>query len=94
MEFAQGSLCDSWVLRVESHPSRQLPPAVLPLCEGPRDTPFDGGVFYVNIELDDHYPFVPPKMRFITKAGAAALRCSWGSPSAGGCGGAGWGARS
>lgn len=35
--------------------------------KGPRDTPFDGGVFYVNIELDDQYPFVPPKMRFITK---------------------------
>lgn len=35
--------------------------------QGPRDTPFDGGIFYVNIELDDQYPFVPPKMRFITK---------------------------
>ncbi|KAL4423487.1 hypothetical protein ABPG77_003620 [Micractinium sp. CCAP 211/92] len=35
--------------------------------KGPRDTPFDGGIFYVNIELDDQYPFVPPKMRFITK---------------------------
>ncbi|KAI7840053.1 hypothetical protein COHA_006184 [Chlorella ohadii] len=34
---------------------------------GPRDTPFDGGVFYVDIQLDDQYPFVPPKMRFITK---------------------------
>jgi ubiquitin-conjugating enzyme (huntingtin interacting protein 2) len=34
---------------------------------GPRDTPFEGGVFYVDIQLDDQYPFVPPKMRFITK---------------------------
>ncbi|KAI3433927.1 hypothetical protein D9Q98_003729 [Chlorella vulgaris] len=35
--------------------------------KGPSDTPFEGGTFYVNIELDDQYPFVPPKMRFITK---------------------------
>ncbi|EFN59268.1 hypothetical protein CHLNCDRAFT_19318, partial [Chlorella variabilis] len=35
--------------------------------KGPRDTSFEGGIFYVNIELDDQYPFVPPKMRFITK---------------------------
>jgi ubiquitin-conjugating enzyme (huntingtin interacting protein 2) len=39
------------------------------LPAGPRDTPFEGGIFYVNIELDDQYPFVPPKMRFITKVG-------------------------
>ena len=34
---------------------------------GPKDTPYDGGIFYVDIELDDQYPFVPPKMRFVTK---------------------------
>eukprot|EP00889_Picochlorum_renovo_P007666 jgi/Picre1/34696/NNA_002164.t1 len=36
--------------------------------EGPTDTPYEGGLFYVDIELDDQYPFVPPKMKFITKA--------------------------
>ncbi|WPT11983.1 Ubiquitin-conjugating enzyme E2 27 [Picochlorum sp. SENEW3] len=35
--------------------------------EGPTDTPYEGGLFYVDIELDDQYPFVPPKMKFITK---------------------------
>eukprot|EP00877_Chromochloris_zofingiensis_P004960 jgi/Chrzof1/14465/Cz09g03280.t1 len=34
---------------------------------GPKDTPYDGGVFKVDIELDDQYPFVPPKMKFITR---------------------------
>lgn len=34
---------------------------------GPRDTPYDGGVFRVDIELDDQYPFVPPRMRFATR---------------------------
>lgn len=34
---------------------------------GPRDTPYEGGLFLVDIELGDQYPFVAPKMRFITK---------------------------
>lgn len=34
---------------------------------GPKDTPYEGGLFVVDIDLDNQYPFVPPKMRFITK---------------------------
>ena len=34
---------------------------------GPKDTPYDGGLFRVAIELDDQYPFVPPRMRFMTR---------------------------
>ncbi|GAB4818055.1 hypothetical protein N2152v2_005101 [Parachlorella kessleri] len=34
---------------------------------GPKDTPYEGGIFYIDIVLEDMYPFVPPKMRFITK---------------------------
>ncbi|KAG2424579.1 hypothetical protein HXX76_014459 [Chlamydomonas incerta] len=34
---------------------------------GPKDTPYEGGLFAVEINLDNGYPFVPPKMRFITK---------------------------
>jgi ubiquitin-conjugating enzyme (huntingtin interacting protein 2) len=34
---------------------------------GPKDTPYDGGIFTVDIQLPESYPFVPPKMRFITK---------------------------
>jgi hypothetical protein len=34
---------------------------------GPKDTPYDGGLFRVAIELDDQYPFVPPRMRFKTR---------------------------
>lgn len=34
---------------------------------GPKDTPYDGGVFKVDIQLDDQYPFAPPKMRFLTR---------------------------
>ncbi|CAL5223117.1 g5579 [Coccomyxa viridis] len=35
--------------------------------EGPRDTAYDGGLFVVDIQLEDQYPFVPPKMRFRSK---------------------------
>merc|ERR1711879_769710 len=34
---------------------------------GPKDTPYEGGLFFVDIELEDSYPFTPPKMRFSTK---------------------------
>lgn len=34
---------------------------------GPKDTPYDGGVFRVDIQLDAQYPFAPPKMRFMTR---------------------------
>uniref|UniRef100_A0A7S0RIG9 E2 ubiquitin-conjugating enzyme n=1 Tax=Chlamydomonas leiostraca TaxID=1034604 RepID=A0A7S0RIG9_9CHLO len=34
---------------------------------GPKDTAYDGGLYEVDIDLGDQYPFVPPKMRFVTK---------------------------
>eukprot|EP01026_Neomeris_dumetosa_P032460 TRINITY_DN25784_c0_g2_i2.p2 TRINITY_DN25784_c0_g2~~TRINITY_DN25784_c0_g2_i2.p2 ORF type:complete len:194 (+),score=31.70 TRINITY_DN25784_c0_g2_i2:161-742(+) len=35
--------------------------------QGPKDTPYEGGIFFVNITLGQEYPFVPPKMKFTTK---------------------------
>uniref|UniRef100_A0A7S2UZ31 E2 ubiquitin-conjugating enzyme n=1 Tax=Fibrocapsa japonica TaxID=94617 RepID=A0A7S2UZ31_9STRA len=34
---------------------------------GPESTPYDGGLFHINIEIPDTYPFEPPKMKFVTK---------------------------
>ncbi|XP_062230157.1 ubiquitin-conjugating enzyme E2 27-like [Phragmites australis] len=34
---------------------------------GPRDTPYEGGTFLIDIRLPGGYPFEPPKMQFITK---------------------------
>jgi len=35
--------------------------------KGPVGTPYENGVFTVDINLPSDYPFVPPKMKFITK---------------------------
>ena len=34
---------------------------------GPEDTPYQGGVYQVDIVIPDGYPFQPVKMKFITK---------------------------
>ncbi|KAK9063559.1 hypothetical protein SSX86_017429 [Deinandra increscens subsp. villosa] len=35
--------------------------------EGPVATPYQGGIFKIDINLPDAYPFAPPHVRFITK---------------------------
>lgn len=34
---------------------------------GPPDTPFEGGVYELDIVIPDQYPFNPPKVKFVTK---------------------------
>jgi len=34
---------------------------------GPKDTPYEKGIFKVEIVVPDRYPFEPPKVRFLTR---------------------------
>jgi ubiquitin-conjugating enzyme (huntingtin interacting protein 2) len=35
--------------------------------QGPPDTPYEGGTYYVDIKIPSEYPFRPPVMKFETK---------------------------
>lgn len=35
--------------------------------EGPQGSPFEGGVFKLELFLPEEYPMAPPKVRFLTK---------------------------
>jgi ubiquitin-conjugating enzyme E2 D/E len=34
---------------------------------GPPDTPFEGGIYLLNLKFPDNYPFSPPKISFNTR---------------------------
>ena len=47
--------------------SKQNDRYVLLKLTGPKDTAYEGGIFYIEFFFPDEYPSVPPKARFLTK---------------------------
>lgn len=37
------------------------------LLSGPTNTPYENGIFLIDITFPDKYPFDPPKVKFLTK---------------------------
>ncbi|OAY80548.1 Protein PEROXIN-4 [Ananas comosus] len=36
-------------------------------CNGPSETPYEGGVFQLAFAIPEQYPLLPPQVRFLTK---------------------------
>ncbi|CAM9427198.1 unnamed protein product, partial [Choristocarpus tenellus] len=47
--------CDDDIRRWKAH------------LKGPQESPFEGGVYELKIDVGPEYPMVPPSMRFVTK---------------------------
>ena len=53
--------------KVEMEQDQANPMHIIGKIHGPPDTPYAGGVFCVDINVPNSYPFDPPKMKFLTK---------------------------
>lgn len=48
------------------------------VIDGPLDTPYAGGKFYLDVKFSDKYPFKSPILSFITKILHPNISCSGG----------------
>lgn len=47
-------------------PTTPVPSKITAWVKGPKDTPYEKGVWLIDVEFGAKYPFEPPKMKFIT----------------------------
>lgn len=48
-------------------PTRENPRYFKVVVAGPAQSPYEGGIFNLELFLPEDYPMVPPKVRFLTK---------------------------
>ena len=52
---------------ISAAPSRENPRFFKVIIAGPPSSPFEGGLFDLELILPEEYPMVAPKVRFLTK---------------------------
>ena len=55
------------IVGIYAEPNPQNPRHFNVKISGPTETPFEGGLFNLELFLPDEYPMVPPKVLFRTK---------------------------
>jgi ubiquitin-conjugating enzyme E2 N len=55
------------VVGIYAEPEKDNPRYFNVMIAGPRDSPYEGGLFKLQLYLPEEYPMVPPKVLFMTK---------------------------
>lgn len=55
------------IVGIYAEPNKDNPRYFNVMIAGPKDTPFEGGLFKLQLYLPEEYPMVPPKVLFMTK---------------------------
>jgi len=61
-QLSTDTICDSTVLLEKEDDLNHW----LVLMQGPKDTPYEGGVFKLKFNFPDNYPFKAPDVKFMT----------------------------
>lgn len=55
------------IVGISAEPDKDNPRYFYVTITGPKDSPYEGGLFKLQLYLPDEYPLVPPKVLFMTK---------------------------
>lgn len=55
------------IVGIYAEPEKENPRYFNVMIAGPKDSPYEGGLFKLQLYLPEEYPMVPPKVLFMTK---------------------------
>ncbi len=55
------------IVGIYAEPEKENPRYFKVMISGPKDSPYEGGLFNLQLYLPEEYPMVPPKVLFMTK---------------------------